>query len=205
MDNEKLQAEQVPQADGSKPEKEEKPVNKRSELMEWIKDIGLAVVAAVIILQLIQPTIVREHSMQNTLQENDYLFIYKLAYKLGGEPQFGDIVVFQSDLQGVNGKDKLLIKRVIGRPGDTIKISGGMVYLNGEAISESYLKDGYTSGEIEELVIPDGYYFMMGDNRLGSADSRDPRIGLVSGDTFMGKAVFRLFPFNTIGGLYKNK
>ena len=169
---------------------------------EWIKDILIAVVLAAIILVFIKPTIVREHSMENTLSHGDYLFVSKQRYKLfNKDPKLGDIIVFSSDLETVTGKDKLLIKRVIGVPGDTISISNGTVYVNDEALDEGYTKDGYTDYEMDPVTVPEGCLFCMGDNRQNSTDSRDPRVGFVSIDRVMGKAVFRIFPFSKIGKL----
>lgn len=171
---------------------------------EWIKDIGIAVVIAVVILQFIKPTIVQEHSMENTLQPNDYLFVSKQSYKLfGGEPQRGDIIVFHSSLTTASGKEKLLVKRVIAIPGDTISITGGVVYINGDPTEENYTKDGYTDTEMAEVTVPEGSLFCMGDNRQNSADSRDSRIGFVDESLIMGKVVFRLLPFSKIGSVYK--
>ena len=203
--NEVQKASEAPEAENTSAEAAgEKPAEKKkdSELMEWVKTIVPAVIAAFLILQVIQPTIVRGTSMESTLIENDYLIVYKLAYKFGAEPKFGDIVVCDSSLTTDSGAEKLLIKRVIGVPGDTISVTGGQVYLNGEAISEDYIKDGYTTGEIAETVIPEGMYFLMGDNRLASMDSRDSRVGMIKESDLIGKAVFRLFPFSKLGGLY---
>ena len=173
---------------------------------EWIKDIGVAVVIAIIVLQIIMPTIVCEHSMENTLHEHDYLFVSKLSYKLFGEPKYGDIIVFQSDITNeANGSKKLLIKRVIGVPGDELKITGGVVYLNGEPLDEPYTKDGYTNTEMDTITVPEGSLFVMGDNRQNSADSRDfLRVGFVDQSTVKGKVFLRLYPFNKFGGVYKD-
>lgn len=174
---------------------------KGSEAVAWIRDILIAVLIAVIIAQCIQPTIVREHSMQNTLQPNDYLILSKLSYKFG-EIEYGDIVVFKSNVEMQNGKKKLLIKRVIAKGGDTIAIADGNVYRNGELLDEPYTKDGYTNGGLDETVVPEGELFLMGDNRVVSVDSRSKEVGFVSEDLVIGKAVLRLFPFNKIGSLY---
>jgi len=173
---------------------------------EWIKDIVSAVIIAVVILQFIMPTIVCEHSMEDTFYEKDFLFVYKLAYKFGNEPEYGDVIVFQSEIpNGSSGKNKLLIKRVIGVPGDTISIDGATVYLNGKALDEPYTKDGYTLTHLAEVTVPEGCLFVMGDNRQNSADSREmQRIGFVDESTVKGKVVLRIFPFNKFGGVYGN-
>ena len=169
---------------------------------EWIKDILIAIVVAFLVLQFIKPTIVQEHSMENTLQPNDYLFISKQSYRLFGDPQRGDIIVFHSVLTTADGAEKLLVKRIVALPGDTISITGGVVYINGEPQDEPYTKDGYTNTEMDEITIPEGKLFCMGDNRQNSRDSRDQLIGLVDEDDVLGKAVLRLFPFSRFGGLY---
>ena len=173
---------------------------------EWIKDIVCAVIIAVIILQFIMPTVVKEHSMENTFHEGDYLFVSKMSYKLGKDPVYGDVIVFQSDIVNQdNGSRKLLIKRVIGVPGDTISIDGQTVYLNGKALDEPYTKDGVTYTHLDEVTVPEGCLFVMGDNRQNSADSRDMiNVGFVEMNRVKGKVFLRLFPFNQIGGVYKN-
>ena len=164
----------------------------------WGKDIAIAVIVAVLILQFIRPTVVKEHSMLDTLHENDYLIVSKQAY-LFNEPKYKDIVVFHSNLKQENGKAKLLIKRVIGLPGQTIQITEGKVYVDGKVLVENYIFEPITTGEIGPLTIPEGKMFVMGDNRGNSADSRDDRIGLVDEKEIFGEAVLRLYPFDRIG------
>ncbi len=183
-------------------EKTEKNPSAAEELKEWVKDILIAIVVAALVLQFIMPTIVREHSMENTLHNDDYVFVSRKAYTWFGEPQRGDIIVFKSNLLLQNGQNKLLVKRIIGIPGDTISISGGIVYLNGEALEENYTKDGYTLGDMSEITVPEYSLFCMGDNRQNSADSRDGRIGCVSMNDVKGKVVFRLLPLSDFGGVY---
>lgn len=162
-----------------------------------IKEILIAVVIAFIIMQFIKPTIVKESSMQPTLYENNYILLNKQAYNFG-EPNRGDIVVFHTGLKLENGKEKMLIKRVIGLPGETITIKEGNVYINDKLLTENYTKDGYTDGDIENLTIPEGELFVMGDNRLVSIDSRLDEVGCVKIDDVLGKAFVRLYPFNHI-------
>ena len=171
------------------------------EMKEWIKDIGLSVVCAMLILTFLKPIIVKQHSMENTLHQNDYLFVSRQAYRLFGEPERGDIIVFSSEMTTETGKNKNLIKRIIGLPGDTVSIFDGVTYINGEALDEPYTKDGYTLGDMDAVTVPEGMLFVMGDNRQNSADSRSALVGMVDQKTVMGKEVFRLFPFSRIGGL----
>ena len=178
-------------------------------LKEWLKDVLFAVLIAFLILQFFMPTVVKESSMENTLIENDYLIISKKAYKIFGDCERGDVIVFQSsipmtaeDEQGLTlsrSRYKLLVKRVIAVGGDTISIAGGYVYVNGERVDEPYLKDGYTNGTLSETAVPEGYVFCMGDNRLVSRDSRDPSVGMVSVDSIKGKVVLRVFPAKKFG------
>lgn len=192
-------AEPVGEADMAAEMQVSKKDSAKTILKEWVRDIAIAILIAVLILQFIKPTIVKESSMEPTLYENHYIFLSKQAYTLFGDPERGDIVVFHSDLTRADGAEKLLIKRVIGLPGDTVSILDGKVYINGEEYEEPYIKDGYTNGYIEGLVVPSGYLFCMGDNRLVSIDSRDDRVGCIEKSRIVGKAVFRLAPFSLIG------
>ncbi len=164
----------------------------------WIRDIAIALAIGLLLTQLVKPTIVREHSMEATLQEYDYIILSRQAY-LFGEPKSGDIIVFHTDLVQQNGKEKLLIKRIIGVPGDRVAITEGKVYLNDEPLDEPYTLEGYTNSEMEEVTVPEGKLFVMGDNRQNSIDSRDSSVGFVSIDMILGKAMIRLYPFNKIG------
>ena len=181
-------------------EKPEETVAKGTIIREWIRDILVAIVVAIVIMQFIKPTIVKQRSMEPNFYTNDYLLVSRQAYGLfGGDPQRGDVIVFQSDLSDDNGASKLLIKRVIGLPGDSITITEGKVYINGEMQIDSYTKDQMTNGEIVDLVVPENSLFCMGDNRLVSVDSRAPEVGFISYDVVVGKVVLRLFPFSEFG------
>lgn len=174
-----------------------------SFLKNLLIDIVIAVCLAAAVLYFIRPTIVKQSSMEDTLHENDYMIMYKQAYRKA-LPERGDIIIFQSSLvDEENGGEKLLIKRVIGLPGDVISISDGQLYINGEAYAEDYLKDGYTPAfeipaEGESYTVPDGSYYCMGDNREGSIDSRRSEVGCVPFENIKGKVIIRLFPFNKI-------
>ena len=168
-------------------------------LKDWIKSIACAVVIAIAILQFIKPTIVSGSSMESTLHDRDYVLISRQSYKLfGGSPKLGDIIVFESDLLTDSGSQKLLIKRVIGVAGDTVSIYNGRVYLNGEMLVETYTKDGFTASDMDEITVPEGCVFVLGDNRQNSADSRVSSIGCVPTENILGKVFIRLFPLSSI-------
>ena len=163
-----------------------------------IKDIIVAAILAAVVISFVRPTIVKQTSMQDTLNPNDYIIMYRRAYSGDKEPKRGDIVIFKSELQDENGKNKLLIKRVIGLPGDKITINDGKVYINDKEYDERYLKDGYTTGSVNNFKVPKGEYFVMGDNRVVSIDSRYSEVGCIKKDAIKGRAVLRLFPFTQI-------
>jgi len=175
----------------------------RSALL-LLRDVAIALVIIIVILQFVKPTIVFEHSMQDTLQPRDYVLLARQAYSTNG-PQRGDIVVFVSHLPADSGSGtKDLIKRVIGLPGDIIEVRDGFVFVNGTPLEEDYTKDGTTAGTMAPVTVPAGEYFMMGDNRQVSDDSRDPNVGCVAEKDILGKVFFRLFPISRFGRIYGN-
>lgn len=192
-------------------EEDEEKQSLKASALEWGRDIIIALLIALCISLLIKPTIVKESSMEPNFNSNDYIFLSRIAYKFGGEPKRGDVIVFRTDsehLLDVKGRHKLLIKRVIGLPGDRIKIADGEVYVNGELDDQSYTKDGDTwvedrgDDEVLELTVPEGQLFCMGDNREVSIDSRSDDVGCVDEDTIVGKAIFRLLPLSAIGVIH---
>ena len=166
-------------------------------MKDFVKDVCVVGIAAVIALQFIQPTRVFGISMQPTFYEKDYLIISKEAYAKT-LPKRGDVVVFQSNIKNVKGDKELLIKRIIGLPGETVMVRDGSVYINGNMISDGYTKDGTTNGDMT-VKVPAGKYFCMGDNRLHSTDSRFSDVGCVALNKIKGKVVFRVYPFNKMG------
>ena len=169
-------------------------------LKSTITQVGIALLIGVLILQVIKPIVVSGHSMEPTLHGNDFIFLNKKAY-LFHEPEHGDIVVLHSALKREDGQEKLLVKRIVGLPGDRIAIREGKVIRNGVTIEEAYTLDGFTTGSLEETKVPQGCVFVLGDNRQDSADSRDSRVGFLSLDQVVGKAVLRVFPLTDFGTL----
>jgi len=162
------------------------------------RDIAIALLVLIAILIFIKPTIVFEHSMEDTLYPEDYVFLARQAYTFG-EVRHGDIVVFESKLIGDHGTQKSLIKRVIGKPGDVIEVKDEAVYRNGERLDELYTKDGFTPGVMAPVTVPENSYFVMGDNRQVSMDSRNSDVGFIPGDKIKGKVIYRLFPISKAG------
>ena len=177
-------------------------VKRRSELNDWVKSIIIAAFIAVLLMQLIVPTVVREHSMEPSFYGGDYLIVGKINYKISS-PHRGDVIIFKSDIPMNTAEPsqakKLLIKRIIGMPGDVINISDNEVSINGEVIDEPYINEGGTPGDVVNYVVPKDSYFVMGDNRTVSIDRRRNEVGPVHKDRIIGKALIRLYPFNKIG------
>jgi signal peptidase I len=167
----------------------------RRAILIALRDMVIALALLALLLQFFSPTIVREHSMENTLKENEILYVGQKAYWFG-DPKRSDIVVFKSTLTDESGEEKVLVKRIIGLPGDRIAIGGGTVYRNGQALSEPYVKGGVTRGDLSELIVPEDSYFVLGDNRDVSNDSRNAEIGFISKEQLRGKVLLRIFPLS---------
>lgn len=179
----------------------------KKEIFEWIKAIGFALVIFFILNIFISTTTVYNTSMFPTLIEGDRLVLLRTQ-----NVEKGDIVSFESDM--TLSKDdiaslnliqrfmvsedtkKNLIKRVIAVPGDTIEIKDGVVFVNDEIVDEPYINT-VTNHDVALTEIPEGHYFMMGDNRYVSLDSR--QLGPIEGERIIGKTAFRFFPINRIG------
>lgn len=171
------------------------PSEIRKEIMEIIFIVILAVGIALLIVNFVgQRTVVRGSSMVPTLHDGDQLIVYKLLYFFK-TPQKGDIVVVYVPEEMRNDKnEKLYIKRVIATEGDKIEVKDKTVYLNGKALNEpNVIKEGRPYPEIDEITVPQGCVFVMGDNRVNSRDSRE--LGCIQYKDIKGKAIFRFWPF----------
>ncbi len=183
-----------------KEEKEEKGEETSffRELLSWVMVfVGAFVVAYIITNYIIVNATVPTGSMKTTIMEGDKVIGFRLAYKFG-DPKRGDIVMFNApDKKGV-----IYIKRLIGMPGDHIKIAEGKLYINGKEQNEKYVHgqptyayDNYLQQDqdlVFECVVPKDCYFMMGDNRTGSSDSRV--WGTVKRDELIAKAFIKWYP-----------
>jgi signal peptidase I len=168
----------------------------RRVLARWVRDILISLaVSAFFIVFLYQPVKVEGTSMMPTLEDQERVFINKFVYRL--EPiHRGDVVVFRYP----RDTSKSYIKRVIAVPGDHVRIEGGLVFVNGHQLSEEYVPQTYEDvRSYSETVVPPHSYFVLGDHRNLSNDSRD--FGPVDESYIYGKAVFGYWPFARLGKL----
>ncbi|MDO5136175.1 MAG: signal peptidase I [Eubacteriales bacterium] len=131
--------------------------------------------------------VIPSESMENTMMTGDRIIGSRLAYKLGKDPERLDIVIFYApDLEKTP-----YIKRIIGLPGDCVEIKGGKVYVNGEELEEPYIREEMDEEEDMEFHVPEGQYFMLGDNRNVSLDSRYWEDPFVEKEEIIAKAIFK--------------
>lgn len=144
-----------------------------------------------------QRTSVSGSSMEPTLQHNDQLILDKISYRFS-EPQRYDIIVFPFLYQ----EKTYYVKRIIGLPGETVQIDEeGNIYIDGEILEEDYGMEtmNYPGIAAEPITLGDDEYFVLGDNRNNSSDSRDPSVGTIRRSNVMGKAWVRIWPLNKFG------
>lgn len=172
----------------------------RSAIFELLVYVAIIVVCVMVVPRyVIQRTIVDGTSMEATLQDQDNLLVDKLSYRFSDPKRF-DVIVFYP--YGRENED-YYIKRVIGLPGETIQIVGDTIYIDGKVLKENYGKDPMTESGIasEPLKLGKDEYFVLGDNREVSEDSRYEEVGPVSRDKIEGRAVLRIYPLNKFGTL----
>ena len=146
-----------------------------------------------------QRTSVSGSSMEPTLSNNDQLILDKISYRFS-EPQRFDIIVFPFQY----AEKTFYVKRIIGLPGETVQIDlQGNIYINGQILNEDYGKEtiNFAGLAVEPITVGDDEYFVMGDNRNNSSDSRDPSVGNIRRSNIIGKAWVRIWPLNKFGVL----
>lgn len=175
-----------------------KEINILREIIELIVSIVVVVVISLFIVTYItQRTMVDGSSMNDTLQDGDQLFVDKISYRFL-EPERYDIIVFElRDEPGVH-----YIKRIIGLPGETVQIIDGAVYIDGELLEgDVYGKEVMQDARraAEPIVLGEDEYFVLGDNRNNSTDSRTEKVGNVKRSQFVGRAFIRVWPLKSFG------
>ena len=167
-------------------------------IIGWVVYIAAIFLAIHLIITYVgQRTTVSGDSMLNTLYNNDNLIVDKISYRFSKPKRF-DIIVFPHE-------DTHYIKRIIGLPGETVQIIEGEVYINGEKLEESYgnapIRLENYGMAVKPLKIGENEYFVLGDNRNASLDSRFQDVGMIKRDEIIGKAWIRIYPFSRFGSL----
>ncbi|MCI8303443.1 MAG: signal peptidase I [Lawsonibacter sp.] len=191
--------------DFESPESGEPPRRPGTDLFEWLQLFLGCVVAAVVLFNCVaRLTRVDGSSMDNTLQDGEVMLIWSLGYT----PKQGDIVVLNKTSVLLPGwsEPRAIVKRVIATEGQTVDIDYtlGTVYVDGQPLDEPYIKEemyrpGALSMQQTHWEVPEGSIFVMGDNRNGSTDSRDERLGTIDTGYILGKAVLALWPMECFG------
>ena len=163
--------------------------SKKGEFLSWTGVIVVALIIAILIRVFVfEFVVVQQSSMYPTLQENEKLFLLKTSYWFH-EPERGDIVIVKVE------EHVRYVKRVIALPGETVKVQDNTVYINDEPLDEKYLSSDLVYPDFEQVQVPEGKIFVMGDNRANSIDSRSPTVGFIDLKDVSGKITFRFSPF----------
>ncbi len=176
---------------------QKKDKKKMNPILEWVLIIVIAVAAALFINNvIIINSYVPSGSMESTIMTGSRMFGLRVTYWFS-DPQRGDIIVFKYP----DDPSQDFVKRVIGLPGDIVEIKQGVTYVNGEVLDEPYLNETPAKLDFGPYVVPDDCYFVMGDNRNNSNDSRKWKNTYVPRSYVLGKAMFCYWPLNRIGVL----
>ena len=172
-------------------------VDMKKEILSWVFYIAFVLVLTWVIITFVgQRTRVDGRSMMNTLHDRDNLIVEKLSYRFSDPKRF-DIIVFPP-----TGKKEYYIKRIIGLPGETVQIDeNGNIYINGELLEENYGAETIQNPgrAAKPITLGDDEYFVMGDNRNNSKDSRSEEVGNVKRSQIIGRAWLRIWPLNKFG------
>lgn len=170
-------------------------------MLSWIVYLLFLFGAVYLIVHYVgDRTEVSGESMYPTLRDGDHLIVDKISYRFSDPSRF-DIVVFPFKYQ----EGTYYIKRIIGLPGETVQIQDGDVYINGKKLKEAYGSEAIRNPGLASAAVTLGQneYFVLGDNRNNSADSREPSVGNVAREDIVGRAIFRIWPVADLGLLKK--
>ena len=161
------------------------------EILSWVLTLTLAIVVGLLVRNFgVEPVRISGPSMDNTLHDGQLTILNRFSYVIG-DPQRGDIINCHSVYY-----NERIVKRVIGIPGDTVEIIGGDIYVNGVEIDDSYAI--HANDSLGPITVPEGQYFVVGDNRPMSGDSRLPYVGMIDRDLIYGKLLGIIYPFEDI-------
>lgn len=168
------------------------------ELLGWVVYILIILGLSYLIITYVgQRTMVSGSSMEPMLSNGDNLIVDKISYRFR-DPQRYDIIVFPYKYE----EDTYYIKRIIGLPGETVQVVGGYVYIDGELLeSDIYGAEPMENAQLaaDPITLGEGEYFVLGDNRNHSSDSRDPSVGVLKREDLLGRAWVRIYPFDKMG------
>lgn len=209
MEQEEQKPEMRPEAEGQQGEGRKR--RKKKKEMPFFLWLAMLVVLVLVLRNFVLGTVyVKGSSMEPNFYHGDLVFINKLSVRVS-EPQRGDIVICRLDEQ--DGPAENIIKRVIGLPGDEVDIVWNgdsedveyFLYLNGELVEEPFLGEPMMTAGNQEypFIVGEGEYFVMGDNRNASSDSRRTSIGAIAKADLVGKVIFRLYPFDSFGPIQR--
>lgn len=180
-------------------ETDEKEPSLLREFLGWVLYIAIVIGATYLIVTFVgQRTRVSGDSMESALHNGDNLIVDKISYRFR-EPERYEIIVFPYKYQ----ENTFYIKRIIGLPGETVQIKDGEVYINDELLGETYglekIEAGREGTAIDPITLGPDEYFVLGDNRNHSSDSREPSVGILTKDDLIGRAWIRVWPLDSIG------
>ena len=194
---EKVEEELQRQRIQDKKDRRSKNLKVLKEIFGWILYILVVICVTYLIVTYVgQRTKVSGPSMEETLHDGDNLIVDKISYRFR-EPERFDIIVFPYQY----AEDTFYIKRIIGMPGETVQIIDGEVYIDGEVLGENYGAEVMVNAGIaaDPIELGEDEYFVLGDNRNHSSDSRDPNVGVLTREELIGRAWVRIFPFDKAG------
>lgn len=183
---------------------EEPPFEKHRRWISWVVDVLVIVILAVFISDMFGDKVtVAGRSMEPELEQEEVVLLNKIKYSFIS-PERGDIICFRLENESNENDEsdsQLYIKRIIGLPGETVQIKDGYVYINGKVLdTENELYQATVAGMAEdEIFLGEGEYFVLGDNRTSSEDSRFSNIGVVKARQIEGQVWFRISPFERMG------
>ena len=167
------------------------------EVLSFFLYVAIVVGITFLIIHFVgQRTYVSGSSMENTLSDGDNLIVDKITYRFS-DPKRYDIIVFPYQYE----ENTYFIKRIIGLPGETVQIVDGIIYIDGEALQESYGREVMKNSGLaaDPVTLGEDEYFVLGDNRNDSTDSRDPSVGKIKRNQIIGRAWVRIWPLSKIG------
>ncbi len=169
------------------------------ELVGWLVYILVIVAVTWLIVTFVgQRTRVSGQSMETTLHDGDNLIVDKISFRFRDPKRF-EIIVFPYKYE----ENRYYIKRIMGLPGETVQVKDGYLYINGEKLEENYGNELMNSAGIaaEPIVLGEDEYFVLGDNRNHSSDSREPKVGVIKREDLLGRAWIRIWPLDQFGAI----